>query len=155
MTPKKKGKTKRKRQKSSGQNNSGEIPYKRQSNTRPSPSNVNKPTTILNNSEAIVAAESSMSQFNAPVVDPPMMHQNRQQYQPMTQTFPNPNFIQNSPTSPIVGYYPSNPQNIQPVMQSSFNQGPDTNFKLDTLVQRVDEIFNKLSTLDSLNEKLI
>ncbi|VDI39621.1 Hypothetical predicted protein [Mytilus galloprovincialis] len=95
-----------------------------------------------------------MATFNVPVYDTPVT-QNRQ-FQPysMTQPVQNPNFTQQSPNSPAVGFYTSTPQNINSVMQPMVNPYSDTNCKLDDLTQKVNMIFDKMSTLDELSNKI-
>ncbi|VDI24836.1 Hypothetical predicted protein [Mytilus galloprovincialis] len=72
----------------------------------------------------------------------------------MTQPVQNPNFTQQSPNSPAVGFYTSTPQNINSVMQPMVNPYSDTNCKLDDLTQKVNMIFDKMSTLDELSNKI-
>ncbi|VDI17208.1 Hypothetical predicted protein [Mytilus galloprovincialis] len=72
----------------------------------------------------------------------------------MTQPVQNPNFIQQSPNSPAVGFYTSTPLNINSVMQPMVNPYSDTNCKLEDLTQKVNMIFDKMSTLDELSKKI-
>ena len=63
------------------------------------------------------------------------------------------------PCSPMTGYYPTSSQSPSqvmppPILHSTMNQSPDMNEKIDCLVQKVDFLVKKLSTLDTLNEKL-
>ncbi|CAC5420788.1 unnamed protein product [Mytilus coruscus] len=89
-----------------------------------------------------------------PVYDTPVT-QNRPQFQPysLTQPVQNPNFTQQSPSSPAVGFYTSTPQNINSVMQPMVNPYLDANCKLDDLTQKVNMICDKMSTLDELSKK--
>ncbi|CAG2241201.1 unnamed protein product [Mytilus edulis] len=88
----------------------------------------------------------------------PTYQQYVQPMQPM-QPIPSPGFNQ---MSPMHGYYnmasqsPGNnmiPQGL-PLSQSTMNIGQDTNDKIDSLAQKVDQMFLKLSTLDKIDEKL-
>ena len=81
----------------------------------------------------------------------------QQQYRPQFQQMPiaQPPFHL-SPTSPVVGFYTSTPQNI-PMMQQTVNPIVDVNnmnIKLDKLTQTMNEICEKLSSVDKLAEKL-
>ncbi|CAG2220427.1 unnamed protein product [Mytilus edulis] len=57
------------------------------------------------------------------------------------------NFFTGTTSSPF-------PNMMQPVMQSTMNQGTDTQGIIEALVLKVDKIFEKLTTLDKVNEKL-
>ncbi|VDH91028.1 Hypothetical predicted protein [Mytilus galloprovincialis] len=58
-----------------------------------------------------------------------------------------PEFFTGTTSSPF-------PNMMQPVMQSTMNQGTDTQGIIEALVLKVDKIFEKLTTLDKVNEKL-
>ncbi|CAC5406389.1 unnamed protein product [Mytilus coruscus] len=96
-----------------------------------------------------------MSIPNTPVYASPMVEHNRQYQQ-----FPNmqnPNFLQASPTSSTLGFYPGTPQNtyMQPIMHSTMNLTVvDSGGKLDHLTKKIDMICEKLSNIDKLAEKL-
>ncbi|CAC5402079.1 unnamed protein product [Mytilus coruscus] len=96
-----------------------------------------------------------MSIPNTPVYESPMVEHNRQYQQ-----FPNmqnPNFLQASPTSSTLGFYPGAPQNtyMQPIMHSTMNPTVvDSGGKLDHLTIKIDMICEKLSNFDKLAEKL-
>ena len=157
MNSKKGEKKVRKRKKSSTQNVSGEKPNKKAvTNTQKSSSNVNKTKRNVNKNKTNQDSTNTvnMATFNVPVYDTPVT-QNRQ-FQPysMTQPVQNPNFTQQSPNSPAVGFYTSTPQNINSVMQPMVNPYSDTNCKLDDLTQKVNMIFDKMSTLDELSNKI-
>ncbi|CAC5397121.1 unnamed protein product [Mytilus coruscus] len=96
-----------------------------------------------------------MATFNVPVYDSPVT-QNRQQFQPysLSQPVQNPNFTQPSPSSSVVGFYTSTPQNINSVMQPMVNPYLDANCKLDDLTQKVNIICDKLSTPEELSKKI-
>lgn len=151
MSPKKRSK---KRKTVSEQNTSSEKPNKKQSSTTHT-LNDNVHNDLKRSDSTILT---NMTTYNVPTGDSSFVSQNRQYVQqftmPLSQTMPNPNFNQQSPTSPLVGYLTSTPQTMQNPVQPSFIHGAEANIKLDTLAQKVDEMCKKLSSLDILTEKL-
>ncbi|CAG2229154.1 unnamed protein product [Mytilus edulis] len=82
--------------------------------------------------------------------------QNMQHFIQPQQNFASPVFQQMSPMS---GYYPVPSQSPShsmppPIMQSTLNQGSESGDKIDFLVQKVEEIFKKLSSIDELTKKI-
>ncbi|CAC5416796.1 unnamed protein product [Mytilus coruscus] len=137
--------TGKKRKKSKGQNDSNEKPSKLQQNGAHSQTeNVNKQKTIKN------PVDQTLKTMNTYCVSPNI--QGMQQMQ--ANYIPQQNFQNFNPRSPdfFTGptYAPSPVSNMmQPIM--TMNQGVD---KIDVLTQKVDQMFQKLSTLDNLNDKL-
>ncbi|VDI28479.1 Hypothetical predicted protein [Mytilus galloprovincialis] len=82
--------------------------------------------------------------------------QNMQHFIQPQQNFASPVFQQMSPMS---GYYPVPSQSPShsmppPIMQTTLNQGSESGDKIDFLVQKVEEIFKKLSSIDELTKKI-
>ncbi|CAG2195334.1 unnamed protein product [Mytilus edulis] len=159
MNPKKSDKPKRKRNKSNGQNTSGEKPNKRKSNSTHTDSNsvtksVNK-SKNLKSTDNPIKPVSNMSIQSTPVHESPMVEQNRNYQQ--FHNIQNPNFLQTSPTPSTLGFFPGTPHNtyMQPMMHSTMNPTfLDNGGKLDMLTQKVDMICEKISNIDKLTEKL-
>ena len=136
-------------------NESGEKPNKKTNsvqNTTQSVVYVNKSDPVLSNTQLVLV---DMAGFNTPVYDASFtqLQQNRPQFHQLP--IAPPTFHQ-SPTSPGVGFYTSTPQNMQPVPQA-INQMIDPssmNYKLENLSQKMNEICEKLSSVDILTEKL-
>ncbi|CAC5423897.1 unnamed protein product [Mytilus coruscus] len=147
MNSKKNAGTGKKRKKSRGQNDSNEKPSKLQQNsTHSQTENVNKQKTIKN------PVDQTLKSMNTYCVSPNI--QGMQQMQ--ANHIPQQNFQNFNPRSPDLftgPTYATSPISnmMQPIVQSTMNQGVD---KIDVLTQKVDQMFQKLSTLDNLNDKL-
>ncbi|CAG2249276.1 unnamed protein product [Mytilus edulis] len=152
-------KPKGKRNKSNGQNTSGEKPNKRKSNSTHTDSNsvtksVNK-SKNLKSTDNPIKPVSNMSIQSTPVHESPMVEQNRNYQQ--FHNIQNPNFLQTSPTPSTLGFFPGTPHNtyMQPMMHSTMNPTfVDNGGKIDILTQKVDMICEKISNIDKLTEKL-
>lgn len=136
----------KKRKKSNTQNTSGHTGEKpgKQNCNHDANVNINKAIDINREPFLIMNAVSSIPpNFNTPVF---------QQYQGL----PNPNLNQ---SSPVHGYYnvPYTPQGPTVTPQPVFSpvlSHPNESIKIDNLTNKVEQLFNKLSILDSVSDKL-
>ncbi|CAG2192228.1 unnamed protein product [Mytilus edulis] len=158
MNQKKDGNGTRKRKNSKDQNISGEKPQKQKQTKKSSThkvKNVNKQSAAVQNKiDPILPSTSTMTSYDSCQMI--QGKQNMQHFIQPQQNFASPVFQQMSPMS---GYYPVPSQSPShsmppPIMQSTLNQGSESGDKIDFLVQKVEEIFKKLSSIDELTKKI-
>ncbi|CAG2239766.1 unnamed protein product [Mytilus edulis] len=158
MNSKKDGNGTRKRKNSKDQNISGEKPQKQKQKQKSSThnfKNVNKQSAAVQNKiDPILPSTSTMTSYDSCQMI--QGKQNMQHFIQPQQNFASPVFQQMSPMS---GYYPVPSQSPShpmppPIMQSTLNQGSESGDRIDFLVQKVEEIFKKLSSIDELTKKI-
>ncbi|CAC5407644.1 unnamed protein product [Mytilus coruscus] len=156
MNSKKNGKSGKKRKKSKGHNDSGEKPSKLTTNSAHARQ---KNTNNINEAKTVNKSKSEGKPTSVDKLSTKKMNMNIYCMSPNVQQMQIPQssmqlFNQRSPKFYTGTTSNPFPNMMQPVMQSTMNQGTDTQGKLEALVLKVDQIFEKLTTLDKVNEKL-